>query len=318
MNNLKKFIHRSVIKNNLEEFFISLRKRVNFIRKFIPLSIRHRFGSVGKFIPQSESYPPDDNYLVIRDGTRFRINRSDYVQWRIFYGVRDNSLMWAKKLIKPNSIVLDIGANVGSFSLRLASHVLRENINDLYIHVFEPNPLIVRNLRENLSLNPGITDIVKIHPIGLGKEKGKLPFSYNNSNTGAGRITNGAQEESISIEVDRVDDVVATINPVNISFIKMIVEGFEPHVFKGAVKTIEKYKPPIFFEVTPAWYAENGSSLSEILVQLNGLGYSYYGELHNEMIPYDPTKFGELDQFNLFAIADPYKAVWTRSDILVR
>ncbi|HEX6892881.1 MAG TPA: FkbM family methyltransferase [Chryseolinea sp.] len=303
MNNLKKFIHRYVSKNKLEEFFISLRTRVNFIRKFIPLNIRHKFGSVGRFIPQPESYPEDDNYLVVRDGTHFRINRSDYLQWRIFYGVRDNSLLWAKKLVKPNSIVLDIGANVGSFSLRLASHVLSENINAVHIHAFEPNPLVVKSLTENLSINPGIADIVKIHPIGLGSEKGKLAFRYSTSNTGAGRITNTGQEESIAIEIDRIDDVVATLNPDNISFIKMIVEGFEPHVFKGAVKTIERYRPPIFFEVTPAWYAENGTSLRDILIQLNGLGYSYFGEIHNEMIPYDPTRFDELFQFNLFAVS---------------
>jgi hypothetical protein len=84
----------------------------------------------------------------------------------------------------------------------------------------------------------------------------------------------------------------------------MIVEGFEPHVFKGAAKTIEKYRPPIFFEVTPQWYTENGSSLGEILIQLNELGYSYYVELHNEMIPYDPARFNELVQFNLFAVAE--------------
>ena len=83
----------------------------------------------------------------------------------------------------------------------------------------------------------------------------------------------------------------------------MIVEGFEPHVFKGALKTIERYRPPIFFEVTPTWYAENDTSLRDILVQLNGLGYSYFGEIHNEMIPYDPTRFGELFQFNLFAVS---------------
>ena len=304
MNNFKRFIHQTVIKSNLEEFFITLRNRVNFIRRFIPLSIRHKFVSVGKFIPQSESYPLNDSYLVTRDETRFRINRSDYVQWRIFYGIRDNSLMWAKKLVMPDSIVLDIGANVGSFSLRLASHILNKNISDVCVHTFEPNPAIVRNLHENLALNPGIANIVKIHPIGLGNEKGKLPFRYDNSNSGAGRIVTNEEGETIFIEIDRVDDFVNTINPHNISFIKMIVEGFEPHVFKGAAKTIEKYKPPIFFEVTPHWYAENGSALSEILNQLNELGYSYYGELHNEMIPYDPVRFDELIQFNLLAVVE--------------
>ena len=304
MNNFTRFIHRSVIKSNLEEFFVTLRRRASFIRRFIPLSIRHKFGSVGRLIPQHESYPPNDSYLVTRDDTHFRINRSDYVQWRIFYGVRDNSLMLAKKLVVPHSIVLDIGANVGSFSLRLASHILKQNISNACVHTFEPNPAIVRNLRENLALNPGIANTVKIHPVGLGSEKGKLPFRYDNSNSGAGRIVSGEQGETSFIEIDRVDDFVNTIKPSKISFIKMIVEGFEPHVFKGAAKTIQKFKPPVFFEVTPHWYAENGSSLSEILIQLNELGYSYYGELHNEMIPYDPARFDELFQFNLFAVAD--------------
>ena len=304
MNKFKKFVHRSIIKTNLEEFFISLRTRVNFIRPFIPLSIRHKFGSVGRLVPQPDSYPTNDSYLVTRDDTNFRINRSDYVQWRIFYGVRDNSLKLAGKLLKPNSIVLDVGANVGSFSLRLATHVLKEKIDDVHIHTFEPNPFVVNILRENLSLNPDLNKFVTIHPIGLGNKKGKLPFSYNNSNTGAGRITSEVQGKNISIEIDRVDDFVANINPNSISFIKLIVEGFEPHVFQGAVKTIERYRPPIFFEVTPSWYLENGSSLSEILTQLNSLGYSYYGELHNEMIPYDRAKFDGLLQFNLFAIVE--------------
>jgi FkbM family methyltransferase len=291
MNNLTRFIHRSVIKSNLEEFFVALRKRINVIRKFIPLSIRHKFGSVGRFIPQSESYSKNDNYLLTRDYTRFRINRSDYVQWRIFYGVRDNSLIQAKKLVRPNSVVLDIGANFGAFSLRLASHISRKNMNGTRVHAFEPNTTVVTNLASNLALNPELSDIVTIHPFGLGNAKAKLPFQFGSVNSGAGRIVADKKDRTIHIEVERLDDIVDAMDPNDISFIKMIVEGFEPLVFKGAVKTIERYKPPIFFEVTPQWYAENGSSLSDILGNLKHLGYSFYGELHNELIPYDPAVF---------------------------
>ena len=304
MNNFTRFIHRTVIKSNLEEFFVELRKRVNFIRKFIPLRIRHKFGSMGRFIPQSESYSKNDNYLLTRDYTRFRINRSDYVQWRIFYGVRDNSLIQAKKLVRPNSVILDIGANFGAFSLRLASHIIRKNINGARVHAFEPNPTVVTNLTNNLALNPELSDIVQIHPFGLGNEKARLPFKYGPLNSGAGRIVADQNGRSFHIDVELVDDIVDAMDPNDISFIKMIVEGFEPLVFKGAAKTIEKYKPPIFFEVTPEWYAENGSSLSDILGDLKLLGYSFYGELHNELIPYDPGAFARSIQFNLFAIVE--------------
>lgn len=302
MNNFTRFIHRSVIKLNLEEFFVALRKRMNFIRRFIPLGIRHKLGSVGRVIPQHESFPPNDNYLLTRDHTRFIINRSDYVQWRLFYGVRDNYLIQAMKAVTPNSIVLDIGSNFGAFSMRLASYVLRKKYRDVQVHAFEPNPAVVKRIAENLSLNPMLSDIVKIHPVGLGSHKSKLPFQYLESNSGAGRITNSNGIDKIFIDIERIDDVVATINPPKVSFIKMIVEGFEPHVFKGGAKTIEKYKPPIFFEVTPEWYAEHNSSLSEILAQLKDLGYTFYGELYNELIQYDPQKFDSLIQYNMFAI----------------
>src|SRR5574339_432568 len=125
MNSFTRVIHRLVIKSNLEEFFVALRKRVNVIRKFVPIKIRHKLGSVGRVIPQHESYPPNDSYVLTRDHTRFKINRSDYVQWRLFYGVRDNYLIQAMKAVTPNSIVLDIGSNFGAFSLRLASNILR-------------------------------------------------------------------------------------------------------------------------------------------------------------------------------------------------
>ena len=81
----------------------------------------------------------------------------------------------------------------------------------------------------------------------------------------------------------------------------MIVEGFEPEVFKGGWNTISKYKPPIFFEVTPRWWKENNSTVEEVLDKLRALGYHFMIEHHNEMLPYEPSKFAARTQFNLLA-----------------
>jgi FkbM family methyltransferase len=301
VNNFIRFIHRSVIKSNLEEFFVALRRRVNFVRKFIPLSLRHRFTSIGRFIPQSSSYPKDDRYPLTRDKTRFEINRSDYVQWRIFYGVRDNALSEAKKYLAPDSVVLDIGANFGAFSLRLASYALEQKLSNVHIHAFEPNPDVVKNYQKNLSLNQALSSIIHLHPFGLGREKSKRAFQFDWVNTGAGRIVTSKSSEQITISIERLDDWVQSTDIQKISFIKMIVEGFEPEVFRGGWKTIKKHKPPIFFEVTPHWYAENNSTLGEILDQLRTLGYTFRAEKHNELVPYDPARFEHLMQFNMMA-----------------
>ena len=298
---MNKSIHQAVIKLGIAEFLVKLRRRASVLRRFVPVGIRHKFASVGKFIPQSSSYPKDDDYILTRDNTSFRINRSDYVQWRIFYGVRDNALKHAKECLTSDSVVLDIGANCGAFSLKLATYAAQQNFKNLQIHAFEPNPIIFKSYSNNLTLNPSIQNFVHVHPYGLGKETIEKSFQYPETNTGVGRVLTSDTDASFKVKICQLDDFVKTLNPPKISFVKMIVEGFEPEVFKGGLKTFEKYKPPVFFEVTQEWYHENNSSVEEVLDILRGLGYGFTGEYYNDMIPYDPAKFRELYQYNLLA-----------------
>jgi FkbM family methyltransferase len=301
MNPITRTIHRMVIRIKMEEFFVRLRGKANFFRRFIPVSVRHKFTSFGRLIPQSSEYPKDDAYSITRDGTNFKINRSDYVQWRIFYGVRDNALQKAKTKLASDSIALDIGANFGAFSLRLATAALQHQVSNFHIHAFEPNPGVFKNFTENLRLNASISEMVVPHSTGLGSENGERSFQYPDINTGAGRVTRKDSAGQFQVKIETLDAFVSTLNPPAISFIKMIVEGFEPEVFKGGWNTIERFKPPVFFEVTPEWYAENNSSLEEIVDRLHSLGYSFSGEYYNELIPYTPAKFKSLYQFNMLA-----------------
>lgn len=302
MNSITRVIHRTVIRSKMEEFFVALRRKANFFRKFVPISVRHKFTSFGRLIPQSSEYPKDDCYSLTREGTHFNINRSDYVQWRLFYGVRDNALSQAKSLLVPDSIVLDIGANFGAFSLRLATHAFQHRISGIHIHAFEPNAVVYKNYVDNLALNPPLSRLVTPHFTGLGNEKGERSFQYPDSNTGAGRVMKLNASGQFSVQITTLDDFVTTLDPPKISFIKMIVEGFEPEVFKGGWNTIKTFRPPIFFEVTPEWYAENNSSVEEIVDELGTLGYTFRGEYYNELIPYTPAKFKSLYQFNLMAL----------------
>ena len=301
MSRIAQIVHQTVIKAGAEEFFVRLRKHVNVVRKLIPLKLRNKFPSIGRFIPNASNYPAGDSYRLTRDNTHFNIDRSDYVQWRLFYGVRDNALAQAKKHVLSGGIVLDIGANVGAFSLKLASYLVEQKITDVQIHAFEPNPAVAKNYKHNLSLNPAIKNSIQFYPIGLGNEKTEKGFVYKDSNTGAGRVTRERATHRTRIQIERLDDWIEEIKPSKIAFIKLIVEGFEPEVFKGGWNTISTYKPPIFFEVTEKWWNENGSTIEEVLDKLRALGYRFMIEHHNEMFPYEPVKFSTRTQFNLLA-----------------
>jgi FkbM family methyltransferase len=303
MSSIQRFVHKLILQSKIEELFIDLRRRSSAIRKLIPVSWRHKFTSFGKFIPHSSQYPKNDHYSLTRDDTRFVINRSDYVQWRLFYGVRDNSLRETKKRLTPGCIVLDIGANFGAFSLRLATYVKQKGITGIQIHAFEPNPVVYTNYNANLELNPELKNIVTLYPIGLGSESAKKHFEYTDSNTGAGRVVQ-KNESADTIRIERLDDIVKNLNPGKIAFIKLIVEGFEPEVLKGGWETIKKYRPPVFMEVTPKWWKENNATVEEVLDKLKQLGYQFTIEHFNEMLPYDPQKYKARTQFNLLATVD--------------
>jgi FkbM family methyltransferase len=299
---MNKSMHQAIIKLGIAEFFVKLRNIASVFRKIVPISLRRKFRPFGKMVPHSSSFPKNDSHFLIRDNTSFRINRSDYVQWRIFYGVRDNALKCAKQYISSDSIVLDVGANCGAFSLKLATYAKHQNISNFQIHAFEPNPIVFKNLRTNLMLNPSINSIVELHPVGLGSKKEEKSFHYPDTNTGVGRVLQEDDHAQLKVSIQRLDDFVAQLNPSRIAFIKLIVEGFEPEVFKGGWNTLKKYKPPIFFEVTDEWYRQNHSSAAEVVKNLTDLGYAFSGEYYNEIVHYDAMKFSGLYQYNLLAI----------------
>jgi hypothetical protein len=140
---------------------------------------------------------------------------------------------------------------------------------------------------------------VHLHPIGFGSETGEKLFNVPEVNSGVGKISNG--DGQFKVNIQRLDDFVQKLNPSRIAFIKLIVEGFEPEVFKGGWNTIIKYKPPIFFEATDEWYQENNSSVESVVRSLAEMGYKFMGEYYNEMIPYDEKKFRDKYQYNVFA-----------------
>lgn len=301
MNPISQFIQRRIIHTKAEEFIVYLRRVTNHVRKFIPTKLRKKFPSVGRFVPASASYSKDDYYFLSRDNTRFKINRSDYVQWRVFYGVRDNALAAAKKHLSKGSVVLDIGANFGAFSLKLASFCKENNYDSVQIHAFEPNPAVFENYQNNLALNPELKGIIQLHRIGFGNETSERPFYFEDLNTGAGRVVLDGAMSQLKIKIQKLDDFVNNLNPENITFIKLIVEGFEPEVLKGGWNTINKHKPVIFFEVTESWWKENNSTIKEVLDKLRALGYRFEIEHYNEMLPYHAEKYAFRTQFNLLA-----------------
>ncbi len=149
--------------------------------------------------------------------------------------------------------VIDVGANVGMFSL-MARHVVGSKG---VVHAFEPNPEPRKSLDRNIALNA--IDNIQVYPAGLGETAGKysLYVPDNNSEDGSlARLSQGRQEIPIDIQVG--DEILEKTAP---RLIKIDVEGSEVAVLKGLARLIERYLPLIIAEYSPNY--------------LHGLGHSF-------------------------------------------
>jgi len=284
--------------NPTVDFVHQIIRLVRFEPLFILLAKAHPVFT--KFIPLPKDFPPDDQINILRDGARFCINRSDYMQWHIYVNLPDHSWKSAIDHLSEGATIFDVGANSGAFSLKLAVNSYTTGIEQLTIHAFEPNPTVVDVFTENLKLNATLTERVKICPLALGNLDGTCAIQFDESNTGAGRVVENGES---TIEILKLDTYVQENQIQNVTFIKIDVEGFEPEVLKGAKETIEKFKPALFIEMTDSWFKNKGSSCQEIIDQLLIWEYELLLETSNGLTPFDHTnpELTTTHQYNLLA-----------------
>jgi FkbM family methyltransferase len=126
--------------------------------------------------------------------------------------------------------------------------------------------------------------------LALGGEKGSVMLA----DVGAGdwgkfSIHNGeAQRDgSIDVPVATLDEIVHDCGLAHVDVVKIDVEGYEPHVLKGARSTIERHRPEIFLETSPAWLSKSDLDLLVSQIEwLLALGYEFLdvsGD-HNERV----------------------------------
>ncbi len=172
------------------------------------------------------------------------------------------------ELIGSDSVIFDIGANYGWYSL-----IFSKIFPNARIFAFEPIPATFNYLEKNISLNN--CDRIKALNYGLSNESGNINFYFYPELSGNASITNVSGREDVQIipcSVKRLDEFVLE-NNVYPDFIKCDVEGAEFLVFQGGYETIKNQKPIIFSEMLRKWAAKFNYHPNQIISFLKDLGY---------------------------------------------
>ena len=184
------------------------------------------------------------------------------------YGYWENDLIkYVEKYLNDNSIILDIGANIGTWSIPLA-------IKNRKIYSFEPFDSSYYALCGNIFLNNKESLIYPRHCAITDNINRKTKIQLSESiNIGGCKLieTNNSEQKNKytletldSFEFDKID------------LIKIDVEGHELNVLKSGKQTILKYKPVILFECwdneSPHWNDIPNTNV-ELMDYIKSLGY---------------------------------------------
>lgn len=181
--------------------------------------------------------------------------------WEAF----ESELVW--KCLAPGDTFVDVGANLGYFSV-LAAH--RVGSTGCVI-AFEPEQNNFALLQRNIDLNPA--SHYHLHNVALSDAEGRGHLFLNLQNRGDHQIYETAGRIAQSIVMHRADDLLAADVPINL--IKMDTQGAEHHIIQGMAESIARNARHlvVITEFWPRGLARCGGSARAMLKMLldNGL-----------------------------------------------
>jgi FkbM family methyltransferase len=184
----------------------------------------------------------------------------------------DPALRLVERLVGEGQTVVDIGADVGLYSSRLAELVGPSG----RVHAFEPNPARHEVLAALAAAQPQ----VELHLPGLsdhaGEEDLHVPIRGGAVVSAFGRLSpppagaEGVSWERTPVEVTPLDRELSGERS-RISFVKCDVEGHELAVMRGAEQTLRAAMPTLLVEIEQRHSEAGVEATFEYLL---GLGYS--------------------------------------------
>ncbi len=167
----------------------------------------------------------------------FLPNRYDHIQQQIivknkFY--ENNFLEKVRKYVPKNSVIIDVGANIGNHTIYFGRILQARKI-----YAFEPQKEVFKILKRNIELN-NLTKIVVAFNLALGSKDGYGDFkkeSLDEYNLGCASIRENTKGK---VKIRRLDSIGIKDK---INLIKIDVEGHELQVLLGSKNTIKNNKP---------------------------------------------------------------------------
>ncbi len=227
-----------------------------------PLAHGDPYPSVDLRVP---GLPPTQLYTNPDDSTIRAVLEQDHV-WE------DLETRWILHTIRRGDIFVDVGANIGYYTVVAAKIVGEEG----HVYAFEPDPTSFAILKANVERN-GLTNVT-LEQKALSNEPGSLRLFLAHENKGDHRIFDeeGAARPFLDVEALRLDDY-APIQGKKVDFIKVDTQGAEGIILEGMTQTIAANpKMVMVMEYTPSSLRAVGTDPADFLSKLQEMDFRFF------------------------------------------
>lgn len=267
----------------MKKILLAVYKAVKFVLgghgmgKFYPIKVIHNF--VLKHVRSD---------FVIVQGHKMFLDSKDSLNLSIHGSHEEYETRLIREQIRKGDVVLDVGANIGYYTLIFAELVGESG----KVFAFEPDPTNFNLLKQNVE-NNGYKNVVLINK-AVSAQNGRLKLFLSEDNLADHRIYDSQDgRKFIEIESVRLDDYLKDYSG-KIDFIKMDIEGSEygaAQGMSGLLKKSENVK--IISEFWPFGLQRSGVEPVEYLNVLLKYGFTLY-ELNEKSKELDSVDVAKL------------------------
>jgi FkbM family methyltransferase len=174
--------------------------------------------------------------------------------------------------LPENGVFLDLGANIGAITIPI--HVRRK---DVKIVCVEAAPWIYKYLKQNLVRN-GAQAVYTINSALFYTDNEIFNFYSPKDKFGKGSLSSVFTDDAVPVSTIRVDTLVKNLGLERVDMIKIDVEGYEGHVFRGATTLLGGINAPdIILEfVDWAERGAKGAAVGDAQKVLRDFGYRIF------------------------------------------
>lgn len=214
---------------------------------------------------------------ILPGGSRIILYPDDVLSKNIYFGEFEcGEQDFVRRFLRPGDIFVDVGANIGLYTLIAARCVGTRG----HVFAFEPVVQTFERLKHNVAVNR--LQNATLVPLALSDQIEERPLTVSREGYQAwsslGQPSHGQTSEQELVSCTTWDAFAEEHHLLGrVCLMKIDIEGWELHFLLGARRALADQRPPhLMIEFTEENARNAGTTCAELYYQLENLGYQMY------------------------------------------